>query len=218
VKSGYRAYFDIWRADRDLRTVVGSAGSFAATAAFALYNGFLGLKHASLWHGTICVYYMLLSAIRGPIVLSEAKLRRGPFAERKKLRVYRAASWLLLLLNMSLVVPISLMTRMQKPVSMTLIPAIAMAAYTTYKITMASIDLRRRKRTADMLVRLLRTLRFIDAQVSILTLQNTLIMVNTKDGSDGMLPLTALTSGAIFLSIMILSASTLVRGYVRARD
>ena len=77
---------------------------------------------------------------------------------------------LLLILNASLIVPITIMVKQQRPVTMTLIPAIAMAAYTTYKITMASVNLKRSKKTADSLVRFLRMISFIDALVSILTL------------------------------------------------
>ena len=48
---------------------------------------------------------------------------------------------LLLILNISMIGPITMMVTQQKPVDMTLIPAIVMAAYTTYKITMASVQM-----------------------------------------------------------------------------
>ena len=99
---------------------------------------------------------------------------------------------------------------------MTLIPAVAMAAYTTYKVVMASLNLKRGKRAANSLVRLLRTIGFIDALVSILTLQNTLIMVNSKGEDMEMLPLTAITSGAVMLAILALSVFALLRG-IRGR-
>ena len=104
------------------------------------------------------------------------------------------------------------MVVMRKPVDMTLIPAIAMAAYTTYKVIMASVNLKRRKRSASKLVRLLRTISFIEALVSILTLQNTLIMVNMKDGGGEMLTLTAISSAAIMLAVLALSVGTMIKG------
>ncbi len=51
----------------------------------------------------------------------------------------------------------------------------------------------------DCLVRLLRRINFIDALVSILVLQNTLIMVNSKGNNGNMLPLTAATSAVVLL-------------------
>lgn len=58
--------------------------------------------------------------------------------------------------------------------------AIAMAAYTAWKNTVASIHIGQERRRAggSVLVSKLRTVNFIDALVAILTLQNTLIMVN----------------------------------------
>ena len=58
---------------------------------------------------------------------------------------------------------------------------------------------------------------FIDALVSILTLQNTLIMVNMKDESNRMLPLTAVTSAAIMLAVLALSIAALRKGVMRLK-
>ena len=96
---------------------------------------------------------------------------------------------------------------------MTLIPAIVMAVNTTYKITMASVNLKRRRQSSNDLVRLLRTISFIDALVSILVLQNTLIMVVSHDsGNIHMLTLSAVSSGLIWLAIVVLSCRTLLWG------
>jgi hypothetical protein len=125
---------------------------------------------------------------------------------------------LLLILNISLVVPISIMVRQQKPVSLTLIPAIAMAAYTTYKVIMASVNLRKRKSSSDSLVWLLRTISFIDALVSILTLQNTLIMVNSSGEDLGMLPLTAITSALVWIAVLGMSLNAIMKGIRKIRN
>ena len=204
-----------WRADYDFKTTVSAAGSLAATTAFALYNGFLGVWHASLWHGAVCVYYLVLVLLRGLVLTAERKAATRPAPEQHRQRVYVAAAALLLLLNSSLVVPATLMATQQKPVSLTLIPAIAMATYTTYKIVMASIHLKKRSASADVLVKLLRTISFIDALVSILTLQSTLITINAE-GSD-LLPLTAATSAAVLLAVLSLSVAALAAGIRRVR-
>ena len=120
-------------------------------------------------------------------------------------RVLLLASVLLFLLNLSLVAPFALMVKQERPVSMTLIPAIAMAAYTVYKVVIGSLNLKRKNRSENLLVRFLRTINFMDALVSIVTLQNTLIMVNTSGDKRTMLPLTAVSSGLIWAAIVILS-------------
>ncbi len=93
-----------------------------------------------------------------------------------------------------------------------------MAAYTVYKITMASINLKKRTRSADRLVRLLRVISFIDALVSILVLQNTLIMVNAKDDYASLLPLTAASSAAVMAAVLLLSVLALRKGIRSMKD
>ena len=212
-----KQFLERWKRDYDFKTVTGAFGSLAVTAVFALYNGYLGLRHASLWHGTICVYYLVLVLLRGIIVAARGRIVLHVDPDRARGRVYLAAASLLLLLNLSLVLPVSLMVVRQKPVNLTLIPAIAMAAYTTYKVILSSIHLKRRKRSSDSLVRLLRTINFIDALVSVLTLQNTLIMVNAKGDAAEMLPLTAVTSAAVMLAVLILSVAAIVNGIAGLR-
>ena len=207
-----------WKTDYDFKTVSAAFGSLLVTVFFALYNGFLGIYHASLWYGTICFYYILLSILRGTVIASEKRIASFDDKQKARNKVYLSSTVLLLALNMSLIMPISLMVRQQKPVSMTLIPAITMAAYTTYKITMASVHLKRSKDSTDCLVGLLRTINFIDALVSILVLQNTLIMVKMRGDGMTMLPLTAATSAAALIAILLVSAFALARGVIRMKQ
>ncbi|MBQ2154593.1 MAG: hypothetical protein II437_05990 [Oscillospiraceae bacterium] len=210
--SRVKQFFDRWKTDYDFKTVTAALGSLFVTALFALYNGFLGVYHASLWHGSICVYYLVLVGLRTMIIAARKNAERKADLKRAQKKVYIASAALLLFLNLCLVVPVSLMVLRQKPVNMSLIPAIAMAAYTTYKVVMASVNLKRRKRSSNRLVRLLRTISFIDALVSVLSLQNTLIMVNMKDDGSEMLTLTAITSAAIMLTVLVLSVVAMIKG------
>ena len=149
---------------------------------------------------------------------TERRIATDRGSQRSRVRTQVAASALLLFLNLCLVMPLALMVKLEKPVEMTLIPAIAMAAYTTYRIIMASIHLRWRRISANHLVKLLRTINFVDALVSILVLQNTLIMVASHDTASRMTPLTAFTSGAIWLVILILSVVSLIGAVRRLKD
>lgn len=133
-------YIEKWKEDYEFKTVVSAGGSFLVTSAFALYNGYLGILYSSMWYGTICVYYLLLVVLRGSIIIAGRKysMRKSWNDIRKK--VYLAEAIVLLLLNLSLVIPISIMVLQQKPMNLTLIAAITMAAHTTYKIIMTSIN------------------------------------------------------------------------------
>lgn len=203
--------------DYALQTVISAGFSMMLTALFALYNGYLGLSLSSVWHGSISVFYLILVAIRGTILLTERKNRRRSEPRRSfyRRRAYLGSCVLLLILDLALIAPISMMVVMQKPVDLGLIPAITMAAYTTYKVTMASVHLRRQtsRSGGNVLISELRAINFIDALVSVLTLQNTLIMVNqTPSDTKSMLLLTAISSAVIYAAIVLLSVALLIQG------
>ena len=206
-----------WREDYIFQTLISAAASFGCTALFAMYNGYLGLWHRSVWHGSICVFYLLLMAIRGMVLLTEKRGQAQSEVERDRCRrrTFLISSLFLLALDLSLMLPIAMMVVLDKPVTMGLIPAIAMAAYTTWKITMASLHInwQRRRASGNILIAELRTVNLIDALVAILTLQNTLIMVKRTDaGENSMLPVSAASSAVIYVVIVVITLRMLYRG------
>lgn len=206
-----------WREDYIYQTLMSSAVSFGCTAFFALYNGYLGFRYGSVWHGSIGIFYLLLVVIRGIVLLTEMRNQTRLAAEQNRCRrrIFFISSVLLLVLDLTLILPISMMVVLDKPVSMGLIPAIAMAVYTTWKITMASIHVGRQRRRSggNILVAELRTVNFIDALVAILTLQNTLIMVKrTTMDENAMLPLSAASSAVIYAVIVVFTVGMLRKG------
>lgn len=207
----------MWREDYIGQTFLSAAGSLGVTALFALYHGYLGLCYASVWHGSIGVFYFLLMVIRGTVLLTEKRNQTRPASgqSRCRRRAFLISSLLLLVVDVALIWPIAMMVVLDKPVSMGLTPAIAMAAYTTWKITMASIHMGRqwRRTGGNILVAELRTVNFIDALVAILTLQNTLIMVNrTAADENSMLPVSAASSAIIYVSIVFITVGMLRKG------
>ena len=211
-----------WKQDDSFQTVVSACVSLGLTILFALYNGYLWIAFLSVWHGSICVFYLLLVAIRGIILCSERKSIKSDAAKREaqRRRTYLISCVMLLMLDLALIVPISMMVMMMKPVYVDLVAAIAMAVYTTYKITVASVNVRKKTRnqSGDILIAELRTINFIDALVSVLTLQNTLIMVKSSPGeARDMLTLSAVTSGAVYVAIVLISVIMLIQGLKKGK-
>lgn len=198
-----------YRQDGHFRALVGTTGSLVASTAFALYNGIAGLVYRAPWNGSICVYYLLLAGIRGTLLVNQRKLTSlsRSKARRQEQRACLTAAGALLVLNLALIAPIALMARMERPVNMGLIPAIATAAYATWKITLASIRYRGRSHSGNGFTAQLRTVGLVDALVSVLTLQNTLIMVQDEGGGRSMLTLAALSSVVIFIGIVAISVA-----------
>ena len=86
----------LWRRSFDFRTLTNTLGSLLVTVAFALYNGAMGLIHASVWNGSICVYYLLLSVLRGGLLRAEGRSRRQPpaEAEARRWRAFLSTRWM----------------------------------------------------------------------------------------------------------------------------
>ena len=206
-----------WREDYIYQTFISTAVSFSCTTLFAIYNGYLGLFYGSVWHGSIGIFYFLLMVIRGSVLLTEKRNKKRLAGEQDhcRRRMFLISAVLLLVLDLALILPISMMVVLDKPISMGLIPAIAMAVYTTWKITMASLHIgwQRRRARGNILVAELRTVNFIDALVAILTLQNTLIMVKrTTPEEDDMLPVSAASSAVIYAVIVAITIRMLRKG------
>ena len=93
--SRVKQFFDRWKTDYDFKTVTAALGSLFVTALFALYNGFLGVYHASLWHGSICVYYLVLVILRTTVIAAGKKAERMEEPNRVQTKVYVASAVLL---------------------------------------------------------------------------------------------------------------------------
>lgn len=91
--------------ENNTKLMAGTVLSFSVTVLFALYNGFLGVRLLSVWHGSICVFYLLLAAIRGIILLTERNNRTGDERQKSECRkrTFMISGAMLLLLNLSLI-------------------------------------------------------------------------------------------------------------------
>ena len=126
----FQSLYKKWKSDYEFKTIISSTLSFLTTLIIALYNGVLGLKYGAAWNVSICVYYILLSIIRGSIINCEKEFISRNIDNRK--HIHKIFSILLTTLNIALITPIALMTINAKSVEMNMTSAIAVAAYTTY--------------------------------------------------------------------------------------
>lgn len=191
--------------DYELRSFISSSFSFFAASFFLIYNFIIGILYRSVWNFSISFYYLLLGLLRGLIIFSEKKWQNESenIKKEKRIKLFRKVSFSLILLDIALVVPISLMVLSQRAVTMGMIPAIAIAAYTTYKVTMSVINYNKTRKQNNLSLFGLKIINLKDATVSVLTLQNTLVMV--FGDSKSMLKVTAFTSAIILLFMIILT-------------
>lgn len=163
---------------------------------FAIFNGVFGLLKESIYNGAICVYYILLLLVRALLVFllhketSEKKIRRG----------YLISFVMILLLNLALIAPSILLLLNMKEVNVNIIVAISMATYTTYSISISIYNLKKYKHNTNILVKQLKMVSFINAIVSVMVLQNTLIVVN--GGYSKSLEILSIVSTIVFIIIL----------------
>lgn len=173
---------------------------------FALYNGIFGIVFRSVWHIEIGIYYVLLLAVKTVVF---AGFRLSEKQESLK-RLFFTTAVLLFFINASLILPIISMIRYERAVPFPLEVAIGIAAYTTYKVTMTVIRFVKARKSTDLLVREIVTIRFVESIVSILTLQNTLIMVNAGAGNEGLRILCIVSSTVGLCAILYLTVKMIV--------
>ena len=165
-------------------------GSLILTLFFSIFNRVLGVIKESLWHESISIYYFILVTIKGILLLYYYNSK----TMKNETKVFILIKILLIILNALLIVPITLLVLNKRIVEMTLIPSIAIALYVAIKTTVVIIQYIKRKQEDSILIRELRTINLMDVTVSILTLTNTLIAVNSNEFDIGLYYLTIAVS------------------------
>ena len=200
-------FIDTWKSDYEFKTKTVSLVSAIIGIAYTIFNGFLGIYYSSIWNGTICVYYVLLAIVRA-IIIRNLKKEEELVPEltiKKRKSVYKITHILLFSFNIVIVVPIAVMIKGEKSYTWGLIPSLAMATYTTYRVVMSIINYIRAKRVDNILIKELRIINILDTLVSILILQNTLIIANSGEISGGMKVLSIVSSTVIWLAMLVVS-------------
>lgn len=182
--------------------------SMTVTFFFALYNGVMGIIMNDSWGMSISIYFLCLTIARISALCCELKYRQNKLKTTQK-NAYIGLSVFMFFIDLCLIAPISLLITNPKDFTFGLIPAIVVATYTTYKVTIAIINFRKVKKTNNIIFKYLRELSIVDALVSILTLQHTLIMVNGGMTHD-MLILSCISSFVILLFVIIFSISQMI--------
>ena len=207
--------FEKIKTEYEFRTYVFAAVSIFISLIFAVFNTVLAFLYNASWNIGIAIYYFLLIFVRSVVCACEVKWYKARLyeseREEKRKVLYFVQSIVLLILDLALVTPISLMVLQQKAVNYSIIAAIGMAAFTTYKIVMASRGFVKTRRNYNLGVRILKNLNFIEALVSVLSLQYTLIMVNDGGVQGDMFVLCAVTSFMLWAFVVIVSLVSLIR-------
>lgn len=206
------------KTDPDFNIFISSVASSLIGFVFALFNGILWVRYRLAWNGAICIYYLMLLLVRTCLIRYDKKIKKHHKQNPSK-RVLFLLYGLVFLMNLSMIAPISIMVHEEREVHFGLIPAIAVAAYTTYRISFAIVRYHRSRKVQNRLTnKMLSMIYLMDALMSVLTLQNTLIVVNASKNHSGMNILSAISSAGIWGIIVLLSVFSLKNTFQDIRN
>ena len=210
--------FEKLKTEYEFRTYVFAAISICISLIFAVFNTVLAFLYNAAWNFGIAIYYYLLVIEKAVVRACEVKWHKADLdesdKENKRKTLYFIQSIVLIVLDLALVTPISLMVLQRKTVSYDMIAAIGIAAFTTYKIVMAVRGFIKTRKSYTLGVRILKNLNLIEALVSVLSLQYTLIMANAGSVDGDLFILCAITSFAIWVFVVIISIVSLVNSII----
>ena len=140
--------------------------SLVANTAFAAYYLISGALTSSWWLLTLGSYYLILSLLRFTVLLSK----------RKEHFIVKFTGWMLIALSIPLVGTVLLSVLRDRGHELHMIIMIAMAAYAFTKITLATVNVVKARRTSSAVLITLRNISFADAFVSIFALQRSMLV------------------------------------------
>ena len=140
--------------------------SLAFNVAFAAYHLVMGAVTGSWWLLTLGSYYLVLSIVRFAVLRFKSK----------ELFIAKTTGWMLILLTLPLVGTVILSVVQDRGRKLHMIVMIAMAAYAFTKLTLATVNLIKARRSTSVTLITLRDVSFADAFVSIFALQRSMLV------------------------------------------
>lgn len=163
---------------------------------FIIYTYIVGFIYNDIWCTSLFYYYILLMIVKMILIRS---------VNLSKLKLL-LINIILLLSNLMMIYPVIIMIKQDRIINYSLIPAIGVAAYTFYNLVITIITYIKLYKKSNILSRHIIIIGLLQTIMSILTLQNTLIMVNSNSFDQGLYYLTICSSsiGVLFCFYIVL--------------
>ena len=174
--------------------------SLAINIAFGAYNIAIGFTTRSLWLFTIGTYYAILSVIRYTVLRSK---NNGI--------VKKLTGIFLMVMSLPLAGTVVLASIQDRGITFNEIVMITLAAYSFTKITIASINLVKSKRSRSVKIKILRNISFADAFVSIFSLQRSMLVSFGEMPKSTIRIMNIATGSAVCMIVFLLGVNLLRR-------
>lgn len=199
-----------WQKAKDdpvCRTLLIACAVLCVNLVYAVMNVVLGIIHISAWHFTLFTYYAILSVMRFYAVIY------GLTAESKctDRSIMRFCGWLLCFLAIVISGVVCLNFTVDRNASKPFVLMITIATYTTWKVTMAIINIVKAHKKQEPLLIALRNIGCADAAMSILTLEHSMIATFGSDESRLMATMDGTVGLGAFLIVLLLGIGMTIR-------
>ena len=200
-------YADSFISDYGIRTLIFAVISVVINVANIVINGVTAISDFSIWYACMTAYYLVLGLLRGGILFFGRKIairnkENKLSADIAKNKMYLGCGIYLLVSEIVLVFAVTQIIQDDSHIQTNMILAIAVAAYTFYKFTLA--------------VQCLRNINLVDALVSMLSLEITLIAA-TGSG-ENMTVMNAVTGGAVCAFNVVLGVIMIIQAAKKLKE
>ncbi len=203
------------------RTLLATSFSLILGILFVAYNAFAGIYYHSVWNGSISIYYGFLVVVRIMFLINESKLKNFEenVKEQNRAKLLKNVGIMLLFVNLALVAPVTLLALSKKEVNLPMWVAIANACYAFYKITICIVSFVKTRHNSMLSVRCIKNLNLTSALVTLLSLENTLIITFSEHGIDSSMHIMMILSAFVVMFVNIwIAISTIVKGREKIKE
>lgn len=182
------------------KELIVSISSLFISFLYTIYNMVIGILNYSIFNGIISIYYLLLTICNSILVY---RIYRTKKSEKPYKITYIFIYIILFLLTISFIGPAILLLLNDNIFFLDTIYSIVCALFTTISMTFSIINYVKARKEDNENIKLLRLCNLISSLLSIIILQNILILSNGELDND-MFILSIFTTCVIILSIIIL--------------
>ena len=182
------------------KELIVSISSLFISFLYTIYNMFIGIINSSIFNGIISIYYLLLTICNS---ILNYRIYRTKKSEKPYKITYIFIYIILFLLTISFIGPAILLLLNDNIFFLDTIYSIVCALFTTISMTFSIINYVKARKEDNENIKLLRLCNLISSLLSIIILQNILILTNGELNND-MLILSIFSTWIIILFIIIL--------------
>lgn len=200
------------KTDFAFRTIITGIMTLIGSLFMFVFNLLIGIDNDANWNISISVFYLVLFLIRLLVLVFEFFIKKSKNPRELELKSYRIVSYLLIIINLSIVVPILMLSSKQKAAYVNNTVAIIFALYTTVKFGFAIRNMFKTKNNYSLTIRLLKIISFTAALFSLMNLESVLILTFGKYDPE-MTLFSTVTNIVIFTYINFMTIITIINGY-----